>query len=237
MTWTREFQSSLIEEGKKLDLVFSDLMVKQLTDYGALLVEWNQKMNLTGITDPKEVALKHMIDSAIGAQWMPRGAKVIDVGTGAGFPGLVLKIVRPDLEVVLLDSLNKRLRFLSVVIETLELERISVIHSRAEDGAHQKELRESFDIAVSRAVASLPILAEYCFPFVKLGGEFLAWKGPKGQGEVLESENAFKILGGKLKKVEAISLPGADEPRLMIRVEKIKKTDLKYPRKPGADPL
>lgn len=237
MSWEEQCQSFLEEHSKKFDIAFSPLELDQMVKFGALLVEWNQKMNLTGITDPEGVALKHMLDSAVGASLLPENARVIDVGTGAGFPGVVLKILRPDIQMVLLDSLKKRLTFLEEVIQSLGLAGITTCHERAEMGGHQKELREQFDVAVARAVAALPLLSEYCLPFVKPKGIFLAWKGPKGREEAVEGERAFSLLKGRIKEIHEFDFPGADEKRLIIELIKTGKSDAKYPRKPGSTPL
>ena len=237
MIWSEVCREALVEKGKLLDLSFSEEEISQMVRYGELLVEWNEKMNLTGITDPAGVAVKHMLDSAVGVKRLPAHCRLVDVGTGAGFPGVVLKILRPDIEVVLLDSLKKRLTFLDAVIEELKLEKITTVHSRAEDGGHRKELRESFDVAVARAVAGLPALLEHCLPFVKVGGVFWAWKGPKGQGELEESKRALGLLYGKILEVVEIDFPETDEPRLLIGIKKVKEMDNKYPRKPGSGPL
>lgn len=235
--WRQSFETSLSEGAKTIGRSFSAKEMEQLSRYGELLIEWNEKMNLTGITDPQGVAIKHMLDSAVGAELLPQEARLVDVGTGAGFPGIVLKILRPDLEIVLLDSLRKRLNFLEVVIQELELEKVKTVHARAEEAGHKKELRESFDIAIARAVSSLPALLELCFPLVKKGGKFIAWKGPKGREEVRDAKRALELLGGGKVEIIEIALPGADEPRLLIQVKKIRLTDKKYPRKPGSLPL
>lgn len=180
MTWEEKCMDVLEKEERILGFSFDLQEREQMVRFGSLLVEWNQKMNLTGITDPAEVAIKHMLDSAVGARLLPPAGRVIDVGTGAGFPGVVLKIVRPDVDLVLLDSLKKRLTFLDEVISELGLTKVTTLHGRAEDAAYEKSLRESFDVSVSRAVAALPLLSEWCLPFVRVGGSFLAWKGPKG---------------------------------------------------------
>ena len=237
MIWSEVCREALVEKGKLLDLSFSEEEISQMVRYGELLVEWNEKMNLTGITDPAGVAVKHMLDSAVGAKRLPAHCRLVDVGTGAGFPGVILKALRPDIEVVLLDSLKKRLTFLDAVIEELKLEKITTVHSRAEDGGHRKELREAFDVAVARAVAGLPALLEHCLPFVKVGGVFWAWKGPKGQGEIEESKRALGLLYGKILEVVEIDFPETDELRLLIGIKKVKEMDNKYPRKPGSGPL
>lgn len=174
-----EFRDYLQEAAEAYGLCLTERMVEQFTLYYELLLEWNEKINLTAITEPKEVAIKHMIDSlsCLDEKVFPDGASVIDVGTGAGFPGIPLKIFRPDLKLTLLDSLNKRIKFLQEVVDRLELSEVQCIHARAEEGARNKALREKFDVAVSRAVARLQVLAEYCIPFVRVGGYFVALKG------------------------------------------------------------
>ena len=208
---------------------------EQFLLYFQLLVEWNEKMNLTAITEPREVAVKHMIDSlsAYDADCFPQDASVIDVGTGAGFPGIPLRILRPDLQLTLLDSLNKRVRFLQTVVDALELTGTACIHARAEEAAHMRLYREQFDVACARAVARLPILTEYCLPFVRPGGVFIALKGRQYAAEVQESAKAVKMLGGNLLDVRPVHLPGLDDSRAVIRVKKIKKTPRAYPRKAG----
>jgi len=212
----------------------NDDIKNKLNTYGNLLVEWNEKMNLTAITDPEGVLYKHFYDCILFLKHIdiPQGASVIDVGTGAGFPGMVLKIVRNDLDVTLLDSLNKRLIFLNEVINTLGLKGIKTIHSRAEDAGKNKGLRESFDIATARAVANLPVLMEYCTPLVKKGGLFVAMKGPTASEEAALCDNAIKILGCTKPEIIFETLPG-DDKRAFVRFKKISQTPPKYPRKPG----
>ncbi len=207
----------------------------QLGMYYRLLMEWNQKMNLTAITEPHEVAVKHMIDSlsAFDEDDFPENAAIIDVGTGAGFPGIPLKIFRPDLRLTLLDSLNKRISFLQAVVDALQLEQAVCVHGRAEEAARKKEYREHYDIAVSRAVARLSVLSEYCLPFVKKGGVFLALKGMKYQEEMEEAEKAVKILGGGEMKARSVHLPGLEDKRAVISVRKLSATPKTYPRKAG----
>lgn len=194
------------------------------------LVSWNEKINLTAITDSKEIAIKHFLDSALllVATAVPQNAKVIDVGTGAGFPGVVIKILRPDIELTLLDGLNKRLVFLDDLLSKLKLT-ATTVHKRAEEGGRDKNLRESFDIATARAVAKLNVLSEYCMPFVKKGGEFIALKGPAASEEIDGSEKAVSVLGGSKPKVCSFFLPD-DDKRNIIIVKKISQTPPKYPR-------
>lgn len=195
--------------------------------YSDLLVEYNKVMNLTGITDPEGIMEKHLLDSLLIFKYcdIPENAAVIDVGTGAGFPGVPMKLYRPDLDVTLLDSLNKRIKFLSEVAnKTLPMK---CVHSRAEDGGRDKQFREKFDIAAARAVAPLRILAEYCIPYVKVGGEFIAMKGPNE--DIHEGENAVKILGGEISDIIDYALPCGDR-RVIVRIKKIQATTTKYPR-------
>ena len=177
-------------------LTLDDTAKARLNTYGNMLVEWNEKMNLTAITEPEEVLYKHFLDCLLFFKNVDvkQGAKVIDVGTGAGFPGMVLKIARPDIELTLMDGLNKRLIFLNAVLDELKLE-AKTVHSRAEDGGKNKEYREKYDIACARAVANLPVLCEYCIPFVKVGGQFVAMKGSAANEELAAAGNAYKILG------------------------------------------
>lgn len=212
----------------------SDLQLSQLEKYYQLLVEWNEKINLTAITDEQGVAVKHFADSLSMLNYVDieQNSSVIDVGTGAGFPGIVLKIARPDIRLTLLDSLQKRLKFLDVVLGELNLE-AALIHSRAEDGGQDIDLRESFDFVVSRAVARLNILAEYCIPYTKLGGSFVALKGPDAENEIADGKKAIQILGGKIKKIHSFSLPLDGGDRNIIEIEKNAPTPDKYPRLNG----
>ncbi len=203
---------------------------ERLNKYGNLLLEWNEKMNLTAITEPEEVLYKHFYDCLlIFKYWKPeKNATVIDVGTGAGFPGLVIKIARPDLRVTLLDSLNKRLNFLNEVLAQLELSS-DTVHLRAEEGGRNPQFREKFDFACARAVAGLPALSEYCLPYVKKGGSFIALKGPSGKEEAAQAANAIKLLGGKIGEIICEKLPD-DNQRTLVFIKKISQTPPKYPR-------
>ncbi len=201
-----------------------------LDKYAELLTEYNKVMNLTGITDPEGISEKHFLDSLLVFKYadIPENASVIDVGTGAGFPGVPMKLYRPDLNVTLLDSLNKRINFLEAVSrETLPM---NSIHARAEEGGRKKELREMFDIAAARAVAAFPVLAEYCLPYVKVGGCFIAMKGPNE--DISQGENAVKILGGEISDIVHYCLPSGDK-RVIVTVKKIAPTPTKYPRNGG----
>ncbi|WP_461810403.1 16S rRNA (guanine(527)-N(7))-methyltransferase RsmG [Faecalimonas sp.] len=228
--------SKLFEEKlAHLDIVLDDKQKKQFYQFYEILVEWNSFMNLTGITEYEEVNEKHFVDSLslVKALDLEKVKTVIDVGTGAGFPGIPLKIAFPHLKVVLLDSLNKRVKFLNEVIEQLGLTGIRTIHGRAEDYAKQKEYRENFDLCVSRAVANLSTLSEYCLPYVNVGGMFIPYKSEEIDTEVAASKKAIHILGGKLSEVIKFQLPGTDIGRSFVKIEKVQNTDKKYPRKAG----
>ena len=228
------FLEALISKGKEAGLEFTEKQLEQFSLYFDLLIETNKVMNLTAITEPEEVAVKHIIDSllAYDEKIFP-GKLLADVGTGAGFPGIPLKIYCPELKVVLLDSLAKRLKFLEAVIEKLGLKDISCVHLRAEDAGQNKNHREKYDLVTARAVARLSVLSEYCLPLVKVGGYFIAMKGSKFKEEIFEWNTAVGILGGEIISAEEVKLPGLDDGRAIIRIRKIKKTPVKYPRKAG----
>ncbi len=208
----------------------TDEICARFSTYEKLLVEWNEKMNLTAITAHDEVINKHFVDSISFQSLIPEGALLADVGTGAGFPGLPLKIVRPDIQVTLLDALAKRLTFLDAVIEELGLSGVETVHMRAEDAGHSP-MRETFDVATARAVANLPVLCEYCLPLVKKGGVFLALKGREGAEEAKKAEKAVKILGGEITEIRAVSWQ--DMEHVVVAVRKVGQTPSKYPRKAG----
>lgn len=207
----------------------SDYQCLQFEKYASMLKEWNEKINLTAITDDEGIAVKHFIDSISVMKYNSLKGKVIDIGTGAGFPGIPLKIICPQIDLTLLDSLNKRLVFLDLVCKEIGIE-AELIHGRAEDFSLKTEYREKFDFALSRAVANLPALCEYCLPYVRVGGRFISMKGPDGQIELDEADNAIKILGGKTEAVDTFDLPD-NSRRTIININKIAHTPVKYPRR------
>ncbi len=228
---TVQFQNDLSEMG----IFLTEKKLEQFLIYYEMLVEWNEVMNLTAITEFQDVMKKHFVDSVslIKAYDVTRESSVIDIGTGAGFPGLALKIAFPQLKVTLLDSLNKRILFLNAVIEKLNLSDVETIHGRAEDFAKPGKLREQYDLCVSRAVANLSTLSEYCLPFVKKEGMFISYKSEKISEEILMAENAISLLGGKVKEQIEFTLPNSDIHRNLFVIQKIKDTPKKFPRKAG----
>lgn len=226
---------------KELNIALSEMQLNAYNDYYNILVEWNRFMNLTGITDYDEVLLKHYVDSLAvykvidqASKWsLDKKIKMIDIGTGAGFPGIPLKIAFDNLDVVLLDSLNKRVKFLNEVIEKLHLSDVLAVHGRAEDYAKDESYREKFDLCVSRAVSNLATLCEYCLPYVKKGGAFISYKSGEIETELKESGKAIQMLGGSIVKVQKLILPGSDIERSFVIIEKVKNTPNIYPRKAG----
>lgn len=228
------YQLDKFEKGlKDLQIELSDEQVQQFLNYYEKLVETNKVMNLTAITEFEEVVEKHFLDSLslVKVCDLSKKIRILDLGTGAGFPGIPLKIAFPELEIVLADSLNKRINFLQDVIEELDLKKITAVHARAEELARNKEYREGFDLCVSRAVANLSTLSEYCMPFVKIGGNFISYKSGEIDEEVLNAKNAIFLLGGKTKEVFKFDL--YEQKRSFVIIEKTKGTPKAYPRKAG----
>lgn len=219
--------------GSKIDIVFDDEQLEKFYKYMELLLEWNEKINLTAITNPEDVILKHFIDSLTINKYIKKERTIADVGTGAGFPGIPLKIYRSDLKVTLVDSLNKRINFLNEVISELELNKIDTVHSRVEDFGKDGKYRENFDYVTARAVANLSVLSEYLIPIVKVNGQCVCMKGSNVQDELNSSKKAVDILGGKVANVDKFVLPDSDIERNIIVIDKIKSTPNKYPRKAG----
>lgn len=234
---TREEQKQYIKEQMSvINIVLSDTQLEQFCTYYEMLVEKNKVMNLTAITEFEDVVQKHFVDSVILPKKFvehPEKISLIDVGTGAGFPGIPLKIVYPKMNVVLLDSLNKRILFLREVIAALKLEKIDAVHARAEDGARNPLYREKFNLCVSRAVANLSTLSEYCLPFLAVGGTFVSYKAGEVDEELGKAEKGIQMLGGQVKEKIGFALPGSDINRSFIVIKKEKKTGKQYPRKAG----
>ncbi len=227
---------------KKNGISLQKRQVCQFYDYYRLLVEWNEKMNLTAITDFEDVCIKHFLDSACMVKMFGsydklvdsfQGQTLVDVGTGAGFPGIVLKILVPGCKITLIDSLDKRIRFLNEVIAALDLSDICAVHGRVEDCAKNSMYREQFDFSTARAVAQLPVLSEYCIPFVKVGGKFVAYKSEKTALEISSSHNAFGQLGGKLSDMISFNLGETELERTLVVIDKVRSTPLSFPRKAG----
>ncbi len=228
------YRETLKEAAEEAGFSLSEKQLEQFSQYADLLLETNRSLNLTAITDPEEVAVKHMVDSLL--VYNPErfhNHTIVDVGTGAGFPGLPLKIYDPGMRVTLIDSLQKRLNFLEQVVAKLELGQVRCVHARAEDAGKDPALREKFDVAVARAVAALPVLAEYCLPLVRVGGVFYAMKGSRYQEEVEAAHYAVEVLGGKIRTVRPVHLPGLEDQRAIITIEKVRPTPRQYPRKAG----
>lgn len=234
----------LTEGCRKLGISITEKQEQQFLNYYHLLLDWNSRVNLTGITEYPDVMRKHFLDSLCLVQLSDIDKdhihRVIDVGTGAGFPGIPLKIVFPDLQLVLLDSLNKRIKFLDTLKDELGLKNVTAVHGRAEEYGQKKEYREQFDLCVSRAVANLAVLSEYCIPFVRTGGDFVAYKSGKIQEELKDSQKSIDLLGGKIREKKDFTIPETDITRSLIHIKKICATPGKYPRKsgiPGKTPL
>lgn len=229
----KRFEEEMLEKSKILGVRFSVEQIEQFYKYMNLLIEWNEKMNLTAITEPKEIILKHFIDSITILKYIDDNSKLVDVGTGAGFPGVPLSIMNPTLKITLVDSLNKRLIFLQEVVKELNLKNIEIVHARAEEFGQNKNCREKFDIATSRAVANLATLSEYLVPLVKIDGKIISMKASNAKEEINDAKKAIEVLGGKIEKIEEFDLPESDIGRTIIIIDKNKCTPAIYPRKSG----
>lgn len=227
-----DLQDLLCSGAHQFGVELGEDAISAFLSYMSLLKEWNEKMNLTAIEDDKDIIIKHFIDSLSIAPYIEPDASLIDIGCGAGFPGIPLKLAMKDINLTLLDSLDKRIRFLNEVISQLKIKNVSAVHGRAEDYGAKQGYREAFRYATARAVASLPVLLEYCLPFVEHGGAFIAMKGNIGE-EVEISKNALSILGGEIERIEEITLPFSDAVRNIIIIRKLRQTPTKYPRKAG----
>ena len=227
------FNEELLEKSSTMGVRFSVEQIEKFYKYMNLLIEWNEKINLTAITEPSEIILKHFIDSITILKEIEDGSILVDVGTGAGFPGVPLSIMNPTLKITLVDSLNKRLIFLQEVVKELKLENVELIHARAEEFGQNKKYREKFDIATSRAVANLSSLSEYLVPLVKIGGKVISMKAGNAGQEIEEAQTAIKVLGGCIKKIDEFNLPQSNIERTIITIDKVKNTPNKYPRKAG----
>ena len=228
-----KFKELMSSYGKEINIVFNDKQLEQFYDYMNLMIEWNEKINLTAITEPEDIILKHFIDSLTINKYIEIDETLADVGTGAGFPGIPLKIYRPDLKITLVDSLNKRINFLNEVIAKLNLEDIETVHSRIEDFGQNIKYRENFKYVTARAVANLQVLSEYLLPLVKQEGNCICMKGSEIEEELEKSNKAIHILGGIVENQEKLLLPHSDIKRNIIIIKKIKNTPSKYPRKAG----
>ena len=228
-----EFFKEITQKFEKMGIEIEESQKDQLFQYMKLLIEWNEKMNLTAIIEPKEIILKHFVDSITINKYIKDYNRILDMGTGAGFPGIPLKIINPEKEFILADSLNKRINFLNEVCEQLKLKHINCIHTRAEELAYQSLYREKCDVVTSRAVARLNTLVEYMLPFTKIEGKCICMKGPNMEEELIEATKAIEVLGGEIRKVENLLLPDSNIERNIVVIEKINGTPKKYPRKSG----
>ena len=230
-----EYFQIMKEASMEVGFDLTEKQYNQFITYMKLLQEWNEKINLTAITEDEEVIKKHFIDciKAFKSKAVRNAKTVIDVGTGAGFPGLPIAIMNPDISVTLLDSLNKRINFLNTVVAQLELKNVTTIHSRAEDGARKPELRESFDVATSRAVANMAVLSEFCLPYVRVNGYFVALKGPAIEEELKEGQKAINTLGWSLENIIEVNIEESDLKHNIVEIKKVNKCPKTYPRKAG----
>ncbi|MCY6485363.1 16S rRNA (guanine(527)-N(7))-methyltransferase RsmG [Clostridium aestuarii] len=236
MSECRKYYDILENAVESCGLSFSDKKYEQFIKYKDLLKEWNEKVNLTAIKEDEEIIKKHFIDSlkVFKFEKLKEAKKIIDIGTGGGFPGIPMKIIKPEIEMVLLDSLRKRINVLEDIANKIEITDISTIHGRAEEFAKQAKYREKFDAVVSRAVANLTVLSEFCIPYVKVGGYFVALKGPSVEEEIKEAKNAISILGAKLENILEIEIEDSDLKHNLVIIKKIKNTPKQYPRKAGS---
>jgi len=223
-------KEKMIEKAHEIGVDLELFHVEQFEKYQELLLEWNEKINLTAITEEGEILNKHFIDSLTCAAYIKDNESVIDIGSGAGFPGIPIKIVRPNAKMTLLDSLNKRIVYLKDVIEKLGLLNIDAIHGRAEEFGRNAAYREKFDVVTARAVANLKVLSEYCLPFIKVGGRFVCMKGSEYQAEIDDAKEHIKLLGCEIREVKEIVLPGTEIVHSIIVIEKVRNTDKKFPR-------
>lgn len=228
-----EFFDKIKEKSTKIGLNLSVEQMNKFYNYMNLLIEWNEKINLTAIIEPEDIILKHFIDSLTIVPYLNSNTTLVDVGTGAGFPGIPVSIVREDIKITLVDSLQKRLNFLEEVVSQLNIKNVKMIHARAEEFGRNKEYREKYDYATSRAVANLSTLSEYLVPLIKIEGKCICMKSSDIEEEKNQAENAIKKLGGKIEKIEKFNLPDSDIGRSIIIINKTSKTPEKYPRKPG----
>ncbi|MEW5957474.1 MAG: 16S rRNA (guanine(527)-N(7))-methyltransferase RsmG [Chloroflexota bacterium] len=229
-------QQSLLAGVQQFDLTLTQAQLAAFEQYSRELIAWNEKINLTRIVAPAEIVVKHFLDSLSVYQALadlPAGFSLIDVGSGAGFPGLPLKIVRPDLQLTLLESTGKKTAFLQHIVDLLNLTNVTVLTARAEEAGRRPEHREHYDVAVARAVSALPVLAEYTLPLVKVGGRVIAQKGQDPAAEIKEAANALGILGGKLSRIWPVMVPGLEAERHLVIIHKVKPTPRQYPRRPG----
>lgn len=217
----------------KINVKFYEEQINKLYDFMNILLEWNEKINLTALTSQDDIIIKHFVDSLTILKYLNKDDAIVDVGTGAGFPGIPISIMKNDIDMTLMDSLNKRINFLNDVKKRINLDNVKTLHIRAEDMGQMNEYREKFDVATSRAVANLNVLAEYLIPLVKIGGKIVCMKGSNSEEEIENAKEAINILGGEIEKIEEFYLPETDMKRTIIIIKKIKLTNKKYPRKAG----
>ena len=228
-----EFSNKIKQISKDINIKIDDEQAEKFYNYMNSLLEWNEKINLTAITEPNDIIIKHFVDSLTINKYIELNKSLIDIGTGAGFPGIPLGLIRADSKILLVDSLNKRINFLEKMCDSLKLKNVNTKHARVEELAHNLNYREKFDYATSRAVASLNVLLEYMLPFVNKDGYCICMKSSNASAEIEQAKKALEVLGGKIERVDEFNLPGTDINRTIIIVKKIRNTLDKYPRKPG----